>query len=83
METDTTDTKANSGWKSATGNPCLIYSPREDATPEGELAALANIYRFVLECHDERKKSSRDESGGEGAQSSLSQELYPMPGHDE
>lgn len=83
METDTTDTKANSGRKSATGDPCLVYSPREDATPEGELAALAAVYRFALERYDERKKSSRNESGGEGAQSSSSQERYPMAGHDE
>ena len=83
METDTTDTKVNSGRKSATDDPSLTYHPREDATPEGEIAALANIYRFVLERHDERKKSSRNESGGEGAQSFSSQERYSAAGHDE
>ena len=29
--------------------PCIIYSPRPDATPETELNALACVYRFVLE----------------------------------
>ncbi len=83
METDTMDTKANSGRKSATVDPRLVYSPREDATPEGELVALAAVYRFVLERYDERKKSSRNESGGEGAQSSSNRERYPMAGLDE
>jgi hypothetical protein len=40
----------------------IIYRPREDATPEGELAALAAVYEFALrsknaapepdDCHD-------------------------------
>ncbi len=28
----------------------IVYRPRPDATPEGELAALANVYRFILRC---------------------------------
>lgn len=31
--------------------PRIIYRPREDATPEGELAALAAVYAFILERH--------------------------------
>ena len=29
--------------------PSIVYRPREDATPENELNALACVYRFVLE----------------------------------
>ncbi len=30
------------------GAPGVVYIPRPDATPEAELNALANVYRFVL-----------------------------------
>ncbi len=36
---------------------CIIYSSRGDATPESEVSALANVYRFILDCH--KKKASR------------------------
>jgi hypothetical protein len=33
-------------------NPPIVYRPREDATPEAELKALAAVYRFILvDCH--------------------------------
>ena len=32
-------------------SPRITYTPHPDATPEAELEALANIYRFVLDCH--------------------------------
>ncbi len=83
METDATDTKANGGPKRGPNEPLLVYSPREDATPEGELAALAAVYRFVLERHDERKEGLGNESEGEGARSSSSQNRYPGAGCDE
>ena len=67
METDATDTKANGGLKRGPNEPLLVYSPREDATPEGELAALAAVYRFVLERH-ERKKGTGTERGGDGVE---------------
>jgi hypothetical protein len=28
----------------------ITYLPHSDTTPEGELNALANVYRFILEC---------------------------------
>lgn len=46
------------------GEPRLVYVPCKDATPERELAALATIYKFVLERH-ERKKDAETESGEE------------------
>ena len=29
----------------------LVYEPRPDATPEAEVNVLANVYRFILDCH--------------------------------
>ncbi len=34
----------------------ITYVPRPDATPEGEIEALADVYAFVLRCAEERKK---------------------------
>ena len=35
-------------------NPRVAYFPRKDTTPEGELAALAAVYRFLLDRHERR-----------------------------
>ncbi len=32
-------------------SPRVQYVPREDVTPETELSALGNVYRYVLDCH--------------------------------
>jgi hypothetical protein len=45
----------------------LVYVPREDATAEGELAASAAIYRFVLQ-HHEKKKAAEVSEGEEAAE---------------
>jgi hypothetical protein len=37
-------------------NPRIAYAPRPDATPEGELNALAACYRLIL---DSAKKRGR------------------------
>jgi hypothetical protein len=66
MEIDATDTKANGEPKREPNEPLLVYSPREDATPEGELAALAAVYRFVLQHHE--KKDARVSEGEEAAE---------------
>jgi hypothetical protein len=29
----------------------IAYAMRSDATAEGELAALKNIYRYIIDCH--------------------------------
>ena len=34
------------------------YTPRPDSTLEGELRALANVYRFILDCHAKKKDGS-------------------------
>jgi hypothetical protein len=38
----------------------IVYRPRPDTTPEGELNALASVYRFLLERHT--GKTPTDES---------------------
>ena len=35
----------------------IAYTVRPDATPEGERAALASIYAFVLRTHQERQEA--------------------------
>jgi hypothetical protein len=39
----------------------IVYHPRADATPEGEVAALASVYRFILV-----ESSARKEAGCPG-----------------
>src|SRR3712207_975922 len=39
---------ASSGSPPDSGGPRIEYIPRNDATPEGELAALAAVYRYLL-----------------------------------
>ncbi len=35
--------------------PTISYVPRPDATPEAELNVLANVYRFILDCHAKKE----------------------------
>lgn len=39
-------------------DPKIVYRPHPDVTPEGELNALAAIYRFIL-----FERSARNEGG--------------------
>jgi hypothetical protein len=41
-------------------NRSITYTPRPDATPEGERSALAAAYRFILDRHD--KKNAAEHS---------------------
>jgi hypothetical protein len=45
----------------------IVYTPREDATPEGELAALATVYAFILKCHEQKELATEagDDNGNE------------------
>jgi hypothetical protein len=40
----------------------ITYAPRIDTEPEAELSALANVYRFILDCSAKRSspRQSRD-----------------------
>ena len=49
-------------------NRAVTYTPRPDATPEGELTALAAVYRFILEAHARKKAaapSGQDDGKGD------------------
>jgi len=41
-------------------SPHITYASRPDATPEGELSALAACYRFIFDCR--AKKEAATES---------------------
>jgi hypothetical protein len=42
------------------GRPCITYAPRSEATPEAELNVLANVYRFILDCHAKKMATEPD-----------------------
>lgn len=65
METHAQGSKPEGAKGDATGEPRVTYSPRPDATPEGELTALAAVYSIVLQAHERRVATSRDEGKGE------------------
>ncbi len=39
------------------GKPRIAYTPRQNATPESEAAALAAVYSLVLRAYEDRKKA--------------------------
>jgi hypothetical protein len=41
-------------------SPRIIYTSRPDATPEAELNVLANVYRFILNCHAKKIAAELD-----------------------
>jgi hypothetical protein len=41
-------------------SPRIIYPSRPDATPEAELNVLANVYRFILDCHAKKIAAEPD-----------------------
>ena len=49
------------------GAPRITYAPRPDATPEGELNALASVYRFILDCHAKPKAVGVTSTNGDDA----------------
>jgi hypothetical protein len=46
-------------------NSRVTYTPRPDATPEGELNALANIYKFVLDSAHKNAAGRTTTNGGD------------------
>jgi hypothetical protein len=49
---------ANVALRAGMSNPRLVYTPRQDATPDGELNALAGVYRFILFETSARKEAT-------------------------
>src|SRR5688500_10123859 len=47
-----------SGSPPDSGGPRIEYVPRGDATPEGELAALAAVYAAILRAHEHKKAAA-------------------------
>jgi len=47
--------------------PRITFTPRPAATPEGEIAVLAEVYSFVLQCGQERRAEKKEEGGPETA----------------
>ena len=37
----------------------IIYTPRPDASPESEAAALAAVYKFAIEAASKREKATK------------------------
>jgi hypothetical protein len=66
METDAKDAKRKGAWRDAKGSPSVTYTPRPDASPEGELTALANIYRFLLDRRERSDVAAADGSEERG-----------------
>jgi hypothetical protein len=36
-------------------SPRITYTPRPDATAQGELDTLPTVYKFILDCHAKKK----------------------------
>lgn len=60
METNAKDAKCESARWDAASDSRVIYAPRPDATPEGELAALAAVYALVLQAHERNKAAASE-----------------------
>ena len=56
-------------------SPRIAYTPRPDATPEGELNALASIYRFVLYSAHENAAGRTSTNGGDEKERSRNDSL--------
>ena len=67
MESNARDAKPTGAPHVAPVRARVYYVPKEDASPEGELAALAAVYRFVLQ-HREKKNDAGVSEGEEAAE---------------
>jgi hypothetical protein len=59
----------------------IAYAMRLDATSEGEVAALSNVYKFVLDCHAKKKAASESRpDDAEGSKNDrTATEIIPEP----
>lgn len=65
METSAQNAKPEGATKDAASQPRITYTSRSDATPEGELCALAAIYALVIRAHEKKAAASIDDDGKE------------------
>jgi hypothetical protein len=56
----------SSGSPPDSGGPRIEYVPRDDATPEGELAALAAVFAFVIQAHEQKKAAAPYDEDAKG-----------------
>lgn len=56
-------------------SPRTTYAPRQDATAEAEISVLANVYKFVLDCHAKKGDRLLDKSGPDDAKGSSRHEV--------
>ena len=66
METDAKDVNPKRTRQDANGGSSITYTLRPDATPEGELAALAAAYAFVLQVHERNEVAASYDEDEEG-----------------
>ena len=50
----------------------ITYTPFPDATPEGELSALAFVYRFIIDSHANTNAAGVSSTNGDDAERNLS-----------
>ena len=50
--------------------PRITYAPRPDAPAEAQVAALSNVYRFILDCHSWKRGRLLDNGGPDDAKES-------------
>jgi len=49
----------------------ITYSPRSLATPDTEISALGNVYRFILDCHAKKNAAGMTSTNGDDAKGSV------------
>jgi len=60
--------------------PSIIHTARPDATPEAEISALVNVYRFILQCSEAKRATGMSSTNGNAAKKPK-HELRPTRGH--
>jgi hypothetical protein len=58
VETNAKDAKCESACRGGAGDSRVTYTPRPGTTPEAELAALAAVYAFVIQAHEQKKAAA-------------------------
>lgn len=80
MKTDAKDARANDPQRGVTGSLHVSYIPREDATPEGEIAALGAAFHYVLFQRPEQKKTAGADDSQEASEQARTVETVPEKG---